>query len=463
MKSKNALLPPALVLLSASLACGLFSIPVAKELQLPATSTWTPRTSPAPTSQPATDTPRVEPDQVEESSTQAQPAGAPHYAPGDPVVLDEIHMLSTTEGWALSGPFVLVTGDDGETWRQASPPAALPEGTWKAGSGENTLETSDGGETWEPASEPGYGYSGDQVSVHGAFLDARNAWVVYSTGTYFDPETRVWRTSDGGRTWTPSQGFAPQVRGDTTWAEIFALDSEHLWLRACSAWVGAGQHYDCQFFRSSNGGLRWEALEVDVGVDYTGMAFTNPSNGWLIWQTLSAYYYIPPEYATTIDGGLTWESRDFPPPPEAPDIFMEGYLYCEPYQLNLLGSRSVRLLIGCFEYGYPPEAFASYLYATDDGGETWSTLRLPDPVHAPEYTLIYFDSDRALLLGREMYASTDGGETWKQFKTVYWDGEFSFVDRQNGWAVAREEDEVALVRTVDGGTTWEELRPTIGE
>ena len=38
------------------------------------------------------------------------------FVSGDPVVLDEIHMLNQDEGWALSGPFVLATDDGGRTW-----------------------------------------------------------------------------------------------------------------------------------------------------------------------------------------------------------------------------------------------------------------------------------------------------------------------------------------------------------
>ncbi len=463
MKARNALLPPALVLTLILLACGLFSTPVAEELQTPVPSTTIPpTTSPAPTTRPATDTPIVEPARLK-TPLPAQLARGPYFAPGDQIVLDEIYMLSLSDGWALSGPFVLATADGGQTWRQASPPASLPEGTWKASSGPHVLETSDGGQTWGPAADPYSLQPWERVAVHAAFLDTRTAWVVYSAGIYFGPDTRVWHTADGGRSWTPSLAFDPQVRGDTTWARIFALDSEHLWLMACAAWVGAGHHYDCKFFRNLDGGASWNSMDVDVGVDFTGMGFSDASHGWLIWQTLSAYYYIPPEYAYTDDGGQTWEGHIFPPPPEAPHLFDEGYIYCEPYQLNLLTSHSIRLLVGCFDYGYPPEAFVSYLYASDDGGLTWSALRLPDPVYAPDYTLIYFDADQALLLGREMYSSDDGGGTWRRFKTVYWDGGFSFVDRQHGWAVARSDDEVALVRTSDGGATWTEIHPTIGE
>jgi hypothetical protein len=42
---------------------------------------------------------------------------------------------------------------------------------------------------------------------------------------------------------------------------------------------------------------------------------------------------------------------------------------------------------------------------------------------------------------------------------VNWDGQFSFVDDLHGWAVARNEQEIALVRTQNGGTSWSILKP----
>ena len=463
MKNGKTLLPLALVLTLALLACGLFSAPVARELQAPPTSTTIPfTTTPTKTTLLETATPPVEPARSN-TPLPAQPAMEPYFAPGDEVQLDEIHMLSLTEGWARSGPFVLVTGDGGSNWREVTPPGTLPDGTWKAASGPHVLETSDGGVTWRPAADPDSLHSWERVHLFATFLDARTAWVVYTAGTSFRPDTQVWRTTDGGRSWTASLAFEPDIRGDGAWARMFALDPEHLWLMACVDWVGAGHHFDSRFFHSSDGGANWEPMDVDVGVNFTGMAFSDPVHGWLIWQTLSAYYNIPPEFATTADGGQTWEDHSLPPPPGTPHLFDEQYLYCEPYQLNLLSSESVRLLVGCFDYEYSPKSYASYLYASDDGGDTWSAQLLPDPVYAPEYTLIYFDAGQALLLGREMYSSNDGGESWNHFKTVSWDGDFSFVDRQHGWAVARADGEVALVSTEDGGATWAEIHPTSAE
>ena len=83
-------------------------------------------------------------------------------------------------------------------------------------------------------------------------------------------------------------------------------------------------------------------------------------------------------------------------------------------------------------------------------------------------------------LGRDFYRTDDGGRTWTKVSTVPWDGQYSFMDEQYGWtvpwdgqysfvgeqygwAVARSGDESALFRSSDGGRTWEQLEPAVGE
>jgi photosystem II stability/assembly factor-like uncharacterized protein len=96
------------------------------------------------------------------------------------------------------------------------------------------------------------------------------------------------------------------------------------------------------------------------------------------------------------------------------------------------------------------------LYRTVDGGATWSTTDLPGA------SLFWLDSQQGWSLGRTIEWTEDGGATWTRVHEVNWDGQFSFVDAMNGWAVATNEDEKALVRTSSGGTKWSILKPAVG-
>jgi hypothetical protein len=61
-----------------------------------------------------------------------------------------------------------------------------------------------------------------------------------------------------------------------------------------------------------------------------------------------------------------------------------------------------------------------------------------------------------------IYQTGDGGKTWEPRATVYWSGQFSFVSPLVGWAVATSGDQVALVKTIDGGQMWKVLEPKLG-
>ena len=57
--------------------------------------------------------------------------------------------------------------------------------------------------------------------------------------------------------------------------------------------------------------------------------------------------------------------------------------------------------------------------------------------------------------------SDDGGQTWTTLKQLAWTGQINFVDPNNGWAVAQSDQAIALVKTADGGRTWQALDPLI--
>jgi photosystem II stability/assembly factor-like uncharacterized protein len=105
-----------------------------------------------------------------------------------------------------------------------------------------------------------------------------------------------------------------------------------------------------------------------------------------------------------------------------------------------------------------------FLYSTVDGGSNWKAYALPSDftvLDPPSGGLFFINATSGLVLGRKIYRTGDGGKTWSLAKTVNWDGQFSFLDLNTGWAVARNAGQVALVRTVNGGGTWQELRPSV--
>ena len=134
----------------------------------------------------------------------------------------------------------------------------------------------------------------------------------------------------------------------------------------------------------------------------------------------------------------------------------------------------------CFGYDYQQSPGVSFLYASDDGGATWQVNPLPNPMRTtrirvegsdggtlsigplPRSQLVWFDPEEGLHLGQKSYRTEDGGLSWEFVHEVIWLGQFSFVDPQYGWAVARTGAESALVVTTNGGQSWDILEPQIG-
>lgn len=114
-------------------------------------------------------------------------------------------------------------------------------------------------------------------------------------------------------------------------------------------------------------------------------------------------------------------------------------------------------------------AFLSCLARTTDGGTTWH--RIPDPTNGQElfYGLqcltpsTYILTASAYLSGIvHTYQTTDNGKTWNTNLVARWAGTPTFIDPLNGWAVGTktidsEHFANIIVRTTDGGSTWDTL------
>ncbi|MCJ7660458.1 MAG: hypothetical protein MUO67_15025 [Anaerolineales bacterium] len=338
---------------------------------------------------------------------------------GEPVTITFIHMVTSESGWGV--------GNTGRT------------------SG-HILRTDDGGESWWDVSPPEAGpVEGEEKRAETFVLDNNTAWVGY------EPYETIWFTKDGGKTWGESGTDTAGYGG----AKFWFADQDLGWLMI---FIDAGMsHVYTALFRTTTGGKNWENI-VDPSdndelqsFNKTGMVFIERYTGWV---TRDSGGVKPGAFVdVTLDGGITWQSLNLPPPEENPKKFDREY--CRMHSPTLFSDISGALIVACISYEGDEMTETAYLFSTSDGGKNWKRFGYPGG------HLHFIDQRTAFALGREIFRTQDGGLTWEQIKRVEWDGQFSFVNEQQAWAVARRGAAVALVKTQDGCRTWEQLEPEV--
>ena len=146
-----------------------------------------------------------------------------------------------------------------------------PQTGWAAGENNTVLKTTDGGATWKRMTERTE--SGRCAEI--VFSDANNGWL--NTGDL------LLYTSDGGDTWRPaaalgqSGGFGV---GTIVGPARYQVSLTHV-------------------FRSEDGGRTWTPLPGNLDHNnYRAISFSDAEHGWLLAQ--------PDTISLTTDGGRTW-------------------------------------------------------------------------------------------------------------------------------------------------------------
>lgn len=384
------------------------------------------------------------------ASTAAPPATGP--AGGSGIWLQSVRMTSPATGWATffgqpagtsaSNPELLArTTDTARTWADVTPRAARPllgsaysyavmdpvDGSHaylavsKSAPGSagkvNTAEvfaTGDGGRTWT-ASSP-FTTAGPVAQV--TFTDARHGWLLLDVPGAAAGKPRPWlyRTTDGGRDWSPAATAAPPV--------------------------GGGQNDMCQRLR---------------------LSFPTATTGWLVVSCRSGSYLT-----VSHDGGRTWAAQPLPIPagmctPPSGLCFIIG--------LEAVGSSA--FLTVAPEGGAP----SPVLLTTRDLGRTWH--RLPLPPGAERYPQVTFSSpaDGVLVpaapqgvLGGVFYTTSDGGQTWtpaaQGTRFPQLGASIDFASPRDGisWTQAGDATGVSPPKayaTADAGRTWTPFTPRL--
>lgn len=316
-----------------------------------------------------------------------------------------VTMVSTTTGWAIMDASILRSTDGGSHWRVVNS-AAVPRGV------------------------PTYG--------HPYFLDDSHAWFM-SPGAQ---ETQTTRTSDGGRTWQKGTAFSPAVnlvgQNNIVESELYFVDPQHGWLllRSKVGWICPPKSplptpttgplcsgplagpYSAAIYGTSDGGDHWSLLAESLGSGSAnqvlgldcregGLRLDKAGMGLLGFKCDDPR---GPIIGITHDGGRNWQALRLPYTPTGDVTSWTRPIFLADKQ-------------GLVQLDYP-----GILFATADGGRTWTPHTLPCTAIAPTN------------------ACVSGGPA-------------DFIDPANGWLSALD----GLYRTTNAGKTWTLISPRAGE
>ncbi len=361
-------------------------------------------------------------------------------------IITEIQMTSETSGWAFAsrGEYVLVlnTSDGGISWRDVTPPIE----SWSAHIEQNEFYVPRIGE--------------------GFFLDKDRAWIstlLVEKGGPQDAFTAkvMLSTNDSGATWRMIK-LPPGGKGVGYGRFVEFINPMHGWF-VVYGHPGAGAGYT-GLYRTRDGGESWEIALDTLGTpsgSYRArdLAFGDPTTGVMTFKQFG--WYTPLRISWTQDSGMTWETQYLPKPedPSTSDPTI-SYFECGSAFPHAFSKLAVALLVECRmvkDTGSNTNKFiySNFIYSTQDGGINWESFP------APSGHLYLLNPSSGWMLGEEIHLTEDGGKTWTKINEVVWQGQFNFIDAHHGWAVAKNDDEIALVKTENGGRSWYIVEPQL--
>jgi photosystem II stability/assembly factor-like uncharacterized protein len=368
--------------------------------------------------------------------------------------------------------------------------------TWGDGYSDRVLRTTDGGRSWRLITPPGV-TSSVEVKA-GSFIDADHASVTVVGGFGDTSQLYTFRTVDGGATWqvgnpTPAASIGFEI-------STSFLDSLNGWLLYTDRLKGG------LLYRTTDGGMHWRLLANRPADDtsftdppgvycYTWcrVQFVSLKRGWIRMDHPTAHQS---GLFVTDDGGATWK------PQPLPLALVNLSCPCEqdlPQFADDAHGFTIRGASSVTQYSPRDPQDHLALFATDDGGASWSARPLPG---AGQMRIGFRDAQHGWVIaasasalqepvGRSdapnlplpLYVTSDGGRTWTRVATTQplqssagALTDLYFVDAKTAFAWAfRVEcvrtpdnpktcvdpgmppDTNTLLRSDDGGRTWKAI------
>jgi photosystem II stability/assembly factor-like uncharacterized protein len=163
----------------------------------------------------------------------------------------------------------------------------------------------------------------------------------------------IYRTSDGGSSWTAS-ALLPDPPGETTSGGGFSLRPGRVQERGADLFVQALGFQHMYVYRSSDGGATWQyAATVPNARDVGNIAFPDATHWWVSAEGVEAAY--------TADAGKTWEAP--------------------PGQFQFAAPIAPTLVFADAQVGYA--TVRGLIQRTTDGGAHWTAIQTPGTARNP--------------------------------------------------------------------------------
>jgi photosystem II stability/assembly factor-like uncharacterized protein len=338
-------------------------------------------------------------------------------------------LVTASSGWALSPHGLSRTDDGGTTWTDITPAGALASG------------------------------------VRGAFfLDAAHGWAVASGGSASESSVPLlaFRTADGGRTWTPgslvdASSANAAAYGGPAWVRF--VDTQHGWIVVKD--VSSSNFSFGRLFRTTDGGRTWTALQAPLGDPVT---FLDTRTGWTAGGPTGDRLFV-----TRDAGRTWQRQTVRPPAGTAGDrlayalpVQADGAVVLSVTLVRGDQAAGVRTTVAWYRSADAGRTWqlANRISATDQVGPG---VRVPVAAAGADTWISVLPSSRRLVRLR------DGGATLAvQSPTTAPAGvqDLQFASPTTGWALASSGTcppggpcglDSGLFRTSDGGSTWHEV------
>lgn len=394
---------------------------------------------------------------------------------------------------------LLKTADGGATWSKAGDDSrtldavrfadskvgwAVSEEAGDAGTGQvryAVLHTADGGANWSV--QWGGGPTAPSSAPELWFPDAENGFAL-AGGTLL-------KTEDGGAHWSA----LPLGAGNPVPQHMAFIDPE-------TGWLTAGQGNTLYVLHTADGGKTWarqfRKQYEDGPIGSAGIDFLNAKEGWFLTSDLATW---EGELCHTADGGATWQAvgqiKSTRPTPEGLDFVdsKTGWIPLDVGAGPVAGGLSVtrdggktfqvvgrtsdsvselaQKITSAREVGFATAQqgwaigsdvnHGDYLLKTGDGGGTWTQVY---PAPGPTQDISFTDAKTGFGLGElsdpgAVLKTADGGKSWQtvaSFTGEYVTYRLSFTGAAEGWLLAGKigtaDGALTVLHTADGGKTW---------